>query len=322
MKSIKFCIVATTALFLLFASPVRAFDPINKTIDIIVPFPPGGNNDRWARIISDIFRDHGWKSAVINKPGGASVIAATAVAEARADGHTLLVTGNSVFDNLVFAETDRKLPYNENSFAPVISLGTISFVLAASSKFPADSYEEFKAFIRANPNKFNVGVWNPNVGRLVMSWAKKERLPQPNLIIYKGSGQMQVDLLGNNVPLVFDAANNVGQYYQNNQVKILAALDTHGDSSVKKFRHDARVPIIATKFPELDVPVWIGLFAPAGTDQSIIEQINRVLNRGFADTKYADTISGLYMINHGGTPEYLRDLQIRILRLTKNIAKE
>ena len=64
------------------------FQPTKKQIEIVVPYPPGGATDKVARLVSEIFTEHGWKSTVLNQPGGETTIASNNVASAKPDGHT------------------------------------------------------------------------------------------------------------------------------------------------------------------------------------------------------------------------------------------
>ena len=294
----------------------------NRHIEIIVPYPPGGATDKWGRVINEIFILHGWKSVVINRPGGDTVIGSNYVAAAKPDGYTLYVGGNGFIDaNIAFKQKAPGIEYNENSFAPIIPLGTGTAVLAVSKDLPVNSYNEFKQYVKNNPEKFNLGFWNSYTANIFYEWAKKEGLPRPNIILYKGSAPQVADLLGGHIPFVFDTFTAMSPHYNAGKIKILAVLDSRGLDLVKKTNADANIVSLAHIHDILDVPIWYGLYAPSNVPTEIILKINRLLNDSFKNSKHTDHIRSLHIANFGGTPQQQQQLQAGILKNMRNIAK-
>mgnify|MGYP003343085365 FL=1 len=120
--------------FLLMLTPAFAdtWKP-TKPIEIVVPYPPGGGADKWGRVVSRIFNDHGWESFVSNKPGADTTIGSNYVAGAPADGHTLYMASNGFLDaNLASKEPPAGINYSEKSFTDIAQIGFGSFVLVVS----------------------------------------------------------------------------------------------------------------------------------------------------------------------------------------------
>jgi tripartite-type tricarboxylate transporter receptor subunit TctC len=244
------------------------------------------------------------------------------VAAARPDGHTIYVGGNGFLDaNIAFKQRAPGIEYTENSFEPIVPLGAGTAVLAVSQNVPVDNYEEFKQYVKKNPEKFNLGFWNTYTGNIFYEWAKKEGLPRPNIVFYKGSAPQVADVLGGHVPFVFDTYTAMAPHYQAGKVKIIAALDSRGVAIVKKDQPKANLVSIAGRVPAVDVPIWYGLYAPAGTPPQIVDQINKVVNSSLRDPKYTQHIENLHIANFGGTPEDQRRVQTNVLNIMRNVSK-
>lgn len=304
------------------ATQAQGFNPANKPIEIVVPYPPGGATDRWGRTIDEIFRAQGWQSVVVNRPGADTVIGSNYVAAARPDGHTLYVGGNGFIDsNIAFKTRAPGIEYTERSFAPIVPLGAGTAVLAVAKNVPVNNYEEFVQYVKRNPDRFNLGFWNTYTGNIFYEWAKREGLPRPNMIFYKGSAPQVADVLGGHIPFVFDTYTALSQHSRAGNVKIIATLDRRGVAIVKRDQPDLSLISIASKTPAVDVPIWYGLYAPAGTPESVINQINTVINAALKDPRYVKNIEQLHIANFGGTPEDLRQVQTSVLNIMRNVSK-
>lgn len=298
------------------------FSPTTRTIEIVVPYPPGGATDKWGRVIDEIFREQGWKSVVQNKPGADTVIGSNYVAAARPDGHTLYVGGNGFIDaNIAFKQKAPGIEYTENSFAPIIPLGAGTAVLAVANNVPVNTYEEFKEYVRKNPGQFNLGFWNTYTGNVFYEWARLEKLPKPNIVFYKGSAPQVADITGGHIPFVFDTYTAMAPHYQTGKVKIIAVLDRRGVAIVKKDRPSADIISIASRVPSVDVPIWYGLYAPRGTPKEVIDRINQVVSTALRDPKYTKTIEMLHIANWGGTSEDQRRVQSAVLEIMRNVSR-
>jgi tripartite-type tricarboxylate transporter receptor subunit TctC len=298
------------------------FDPVKRPIEIVVAYPPGGNSDRVARIIEEMFTNHGWRATVLNKPGADTVIAANFVAKAVPDGHVLFMGGTGFLDsNIAFKTKSESIEYTEASFTPVVPMGISTMVLAVPANSPVNSYAELKEYVRRNPNKFNVAYWNRNTANLFTYWAKLEKLPVPQIINYKGGGPQVIDLIGGNVDFAFDVLSTMKPHWQSGKIKIIAALTPEGARLVHEANPAVTVPALSKLHPELDLNIWYGLYAPAGTDFVTVARINNVVTQALKNPVYADKLKTIGIINPGGSFEDLRAVQTKTYRLLKNTSK-
>ena len=307
--------LATLLLFV--STAVFAAQPI----EIVVPYPPGGATDSLGRIVGEILNEHGMPSIVVNKPGADAVIGANYVAKGKPDGKTLFVGATGALDaNIAFKA--QGMEYTEQSFVPIVPLANISYVLAVPSGSPIKNYEQFKFYVKANPDKFNLAFWNANTANIFYDWAKKEGLPRPTIILYKGSTPQMQDLVGGQVMSGFDTWLAIQPFFAADKVRVLATLDQGGLSVIKKIKPDSSAIAISTAHPELNVGVWYGLWAPTGTPKATVDELNRIINAAFKESKYREKMDMLNIKTYGGTSESLLVLQKRNLQILKRIAAE
>lgn len=311
-------------LILLIANTVvsaESFSPNTKAIEIVVPFPAGGGTDKIARLVDSMFQEHGWKSRVGNRPGGNGVIGGNFVAKAKPDGYTLFLAGTGTLDaNIVYRTPG--IEYNEKSFAPVISLGNRSLVLAARKGMPIDNYEKFKFYVKANPDKFNIGFWNASTATLFNEWARVEGLPPPNIILYKGAAPQVADLLGGHIDFVWDTWSVLAPHVQSGKIVPIATLDNQGPDVIRQVDPKSSVVSIAKKHPNLEINVWYGLYAPAGTPDAVVKEINQVLNAALKKPNNQQAMANMLIKSYGGNEQVLEKVQKHNFNFYKKLSNE
>jgi tripartite-type tricarboxylate transporter receptor subunit TctC len=291
------------------ASQSMAWVP-SKTIEIVVPFPPGGATDKMGRLTSEILNRHGWHSVVVNRPGGDTVIASNLVAESAPDGHTLYLGSNGFIDaNLVYGAPGIK--YTQESFTPVIPLGVGSLVLVASNGMPVSNYNEFKDYVRRNPDKFNLGFWNTYTSKIFLEWARREGLPTPNIVIYRGSAPLMVDVLGEHVNFAFDTVTSIRQHYAANKLKVLGTMDSEGIKLISSINNQAQITDISRLVPTASINLFYGIYAPAGLDPTITRAFNDIINTALSgpDATIRTQLADYSIIHPGGPGSLLKQRQ-------------
>lgn len=301
----------------MFSWPVMA----NQSIEIIVPYPPGGATDKLARIVDKIFQEHGWKSHVVNRAGANGVIGGNFAARAKPDGYTVFMSGTGLLDaNIVYKSPG--IEYNEKSFTPIVPVGNVSFVLAIKKGMPIDTYEKFKFYVRANPDKFNVAFWNANTANVFIEWARVEGLPPPNIVLYKGSGPQVIDLLGGHIDFAWDTWVAVAPQFDAGKINVIATLDDQGADVIRQIKSGSPVVSVAKNHPQLGIGVWYGLWAPAGTPKNIIKEMNQVVNDGLKKPANRQAIESMHIKKYGGTAKSLEQLQLRNFETIKKLSNE
>lgn len=292
----------------------------SQPIEIVVPFPPGGATDSLGRMVAEILTEAGRPAVVINKPGADSVIGANYAAKARPDGKTLFMGATGALDaNIAFKAAG--MEYTDQSFTPIVPVANLSYVLAVPASSPIKNYEQFKFYVRANPDKFNLAFWNANTANVFYDWARREGLPRPNIILYKGSGPQMTDLVGGHIPFAWDTWFAISPQFKGDKVRVLATLTREGLGVIKKIKPDNESIAISDLHPELNIGVWYGVWAPAGTPKTQIDEINRIVNTAFQQPKYKEKMEILNMRFAGGKPETLRAMQQRNLRILERLAQ-
>src|SRR3990167_4350267 len=141
------------------ATPARAQAFPSKPLRIVVPFAAGGAGDLTARIVgAELSQTLGHPVTIENRPGAGGVVAASTVARAEPDGHTLFLMSNGT---AVTASLYKSLPYDTvKDLAPVSTLGTFDLVVLVPADSPYKTLGDLVAFGKANPNKLNIGSIN------------------------------------------------------------------------------------------------------------------------------------------------------------------
>lgn len=235
----------------------------SKSIKVIVPFPPGGGADTLIRLISPTLGDL-WKQSVIieNRPGASGSIGAEMVAQAPADGYTLLMGSTA-------AVTEK----NSVQFAPVALVSASPYVVTVSPSLNVNSIKSLIAYAKANPGKVRYGSSGPGsashlAGELFASMAGLELLHVP----YKGTGQALTDLLAGHIDLMFAPAQTVMPQIDSGKLIALAQTGSKRSEALPN------IPtVIEAGLPGYSAVGWFGLFAPANTPKSVVQKINQTV---------------------------------------------
>ena len=269
----------------------------SRPIRIIVPFPPGGGSDLVARTVAARLGER-WNVPVTvdNKPGGNTIIAAEAAAKAPPDGYTLFVAIDSTL--AMNQSLYSKLPYDPlNSFAPVTLATSMPMVLAAFPGSSVRTVQELLALARKEPNKlaYAHGAMPAQVaGEVFKSVTGAQLLAVP----YKGSAPAMTDVIGGQVPFIFDALGPAMAYIKGGKVRALAVTSAERNPLLPN------VPTLAESgAPGIDLTTWIGFVVPAGVDGSIIAKLNQELTSILRMPQTRETMSGVGMTVLASTPE-------------------
>ena len=251
----------------------------NKTVKIVVPYPPGGFNDTLARISSDKLSKI-WNQSVVveNKPGGNTTIGNSYVAKSPADGYTILITP------LPFSALPglygNKLPYDAlKDFRALVWAGSTQNALVTRKGLNIKSAKELVEYARANPGKLNYGSTGSGSSNhlsmellMNMTGAKLTHVP------YKGSAPAVAALMAGEIDVLFDNVPNVIQQVRAGTVMAI------GVSGVKRTALLPDTPTVAESgIPGFEVNVWFGMQVPAATPPAIVKQVNAELVKIFRE---------------------------------------
>jgi tripartite-type tricarboxylate transporter receptor subunit TctC len=247
----------------------------SRPVKLVVPFPAGSATDQVARLIGQQLQEAlGQPFVVENKPGAQGTIAATEVARAAPDGHTMMVATNTPLAANV--SLFKKLNYDPvKDFAPVARLSTISFMLMVRPDFPAKNLKELIEHARRNPGKLSAGYGSSGSQvsqAMLRSMAKIDFIDVP----YKGLPQAITDVLGGSVSFTFaDLANALAQM-KGGKLRGIAV------TSQKRSLLAPDVPAIAEELPGYELIAWFALVAPAGTPADVVARVHQTTAKALA----------------------------------------
>jgi tripartite-type tricarboxylate transporter receptor subunit TctC len=266
----------------LFATQSSAQEFPSRLVKIIVPFGAGGPADVTARLIGKILQEELKQPFIVeNRPGAGAVIGTLEAAKAPADGYTLLMMSNAQTAN------ESLLPQRNydlmRDFVPIAPINTSDLVMVVHPAVQAKTLAEFIALAKAHPGKLNYassGQGTPYhmAGELfkVMTGTNIVHVP------HRGSGEARNNVIGGQVEMMIDAVTTMAPNIAAGQVRALATTGTTRSSVLPD------VPTVAEAgVPGYEATIWLGIMAPAGTPQPIVERLNRAINTA---TKRTDVI--------------------------------
>jgi tripartite-type tricarboxylate transporter receptor subunit TctC len=241
-----------------------------KPVTIVVPFPPGGGTDTGARLIAQKLTERWWQQVIVdNRPGAAGSIGATAVAKAKPDGYTLLM-GN-IGTQSINPSLYKSLPYNpETAFAPVTLIAELPLVLLVNPALPAKSAKELIALANSKPKGEMTYSTSGSGGSMHLAGELFEDASGVQLlhVPYKGGGPALVDLIAGHVNLSFATILESFGFVKGGKLQALAVTSNKRSPALPD------VPTLAESgLPGYNSISWIGLLAPAGTPQPVIDKV-------------------------------------------------
>ena len=300
------------------AAPVRAQSFPSRPIRLVVPFPPGGAVDFYARIVQPALGEKLGQPIVIdNKPGASGMIGADFVAKSPPDGYTLLL-GN-IASLAINVGLYAKMTYDPvRDFTPITHTVDVNYVLVVHPSVPVHSVRELVDYAKANPRKLAFGSAGSGslphlAGELFKSMTGTQMVHVP----YKGGGPMVTDLLGGSIQLVIADQANLMPHVRTGKLRALAV------ASATRSPAEPDLPTIAEAgVPGFQAVAWNGLVGPAGLPPELVKRLNAV----FVETQSEPAIrarlteGGLDPI--GDTPEsFGRFIPAEIAKWSK-IAKD
>jgi tripartite-type tricarboxylate transporter receptor subunit TctC len=267
-----------------------------RPVRLMVGFAAGGPADLFARLIAQWLSERLRQQFIVeNRPGAGSNVAAEAVIRAPSDGYTLLLVSIA---NAVNATLYDNLNFNVvRDIAPIAGINRGPGVLVVNPSFPIKSVPEFIAYAKANPGKISYGSsGNGSVMHLYAELFKTMTGVNLVHVPYRGGGQVQTDLIGGQVQLMFDAVSTAVGHIKAGRLRPLAVTTAT--------RVDAMpdTPTMGEFVPGYAASGWAGVGAPKNTPPEIIDKLNQEINAGLADAKIKARFAELSQMAISMTP--------------------
>ncbi len=250
-----------------------------RPIRIIVQFTPGTSTDILARIVAQkMSEDWGQQVIVDNRPGAGAVIGTEMGAKATPDGYTLTMAVSSAFG--INPTLYSKLPYDAiKDFAPIANLGLTPQTLVANPSAAFKTVKEFVAAATDKPAQINyASLGSGSTSHLTMEMFRSTAGIKLNHIPFKGSADAHTQLIGGQIPVMFDAIPATQPHIKSGKLRGL------GIATLKRSAFLPDLPTIAESgYPGFEAVGWIGIAAPAKTPAAILDKLNaemvKILNQ-------------------------------------------
>ncbi|UXN66250.1 tripartite tricarboxylate transporter substrate binding protein (plasmid) [Phyllobacterium sp. A18/5-2] len=283
-----------------FGGQAKAQSFPDRVVTMVVPFAAGGSTDVVARVIADKMSQLLGQQVIVQNVGGAGgSLGAGNVARADPDGYTILM--GTVATHALNPLILKTKPYDaEKDFAPISLLVVVPNVLVVNPELPVKSVQELVDLLKANPDKYSyASSGNGTPLHLSGELFKKMAGVTMQHIPYKGAGPALNDVIGNQVPIMFDNLPSSSPHIKGGTLRALGVTTKEKASSFPD------VPTIAETIPGYETYTWNALFAPAGTPSEVIAKLNDAANKAMADPAVVERMKEFSATIVASTPEDL-----------------
>ena len=287
------------AAFALYApGAATAADFPSRPIRIVVPYAPGGASETMARLVADRLTAALKQPVIIeNRPGGGTVIGASVVAQAPADGYTLFVNASSYVIN---SHLISKLPYDPwKDFAPLTLAASNPHVLVTSNALGTRSLAEFLALARSKGKALSYASFgNGSSGHLAFELLKKTYGFDMEHVPYKSTPQAMMDVIGGQIQaMLTDTPAAVPQAKAGKMMVLAIAADQRSPSlpEVPTFQEATGTRFVSRS--------WFGFLVRSGTPPEVQKLLQTEIVRALKSPEVKDKLHDLGMDTIGSTPE-------------------
>jgi tripartite-type tricarboxylate transporter receptor subunit TctC len=260
----------------------------NKPIRLVVGFAAGGIADLGARLLGDhITRETGQPVVVENRTAAAGTIAALTVAKAPADGYTLglVLSGQLVINPFV----QKQMPFDVlKELVPVAALGEAPQMIAINAEVPAKTLKELVALAKAKPGSLNYGsAGHGSLPHLSAAEFVRQAGIAMVHVPYKGNAPATADLLAGRIQLLSSSIGGLQPGLDAGKTRLLLV------ATKARLPYIPDVPTSAEAgIPNYLMTVWLGLVAPAGTPQPIVDRLHTLVQGMLKDPAMVKRMAG------------------------------
>ncbi|WP_280150407.1 tripartite tricarboxylate transporter substrate binding protein [Piscinibacter sp. XHJ-5] len=264
--------------------PVQAQDEYpNKPITIVVPYPPGGSNDVFARLVGKTMGDVMKATVVIeNRPGASGNTGTGQVARATADGYTLVAVSSSMTTN---AAIQTKLPFDAvKSFAPVAMFAKGPCIVAVNNELPVKTPAELLAALKKQPGRLNYassGIGSSN--QFATEMLKGATGTFVVHVPFRGMAPAVMGLIAGETQLLIASGPSLLPQVRAGRVRAV------GITSLQRSPIAPELTPMASVVPGYEFELWWGLLAPVGTPPAIVDRLNAAVSKALASPEVKET---------------------------------
>ena len=268
----------------------------NRSVRLIIGYPPGGSADITARLIANALSERlGQQFIVESRAGGGTNIATEAVINAPPDGYTLLLVAPANAINATLYEKMNHVFLRD--IMPVAGLIRFPNVVVVNPNVPVKTIPELIAYAKENPGKLNMAS-SGNGSTIHMSGELFKMMTGVNMIHvpYRGGALALTDMIGGQVQVMFDNIPTAAEFVKSGKLRGLAVTGAARSEVLPD------LPTVADFLPGYEATSWYGLGAPKGTPDEVVQKLNSEVNTILADPKIKARFLELGAIMLPGTP--------------------
>src|SRR5258706_7577341 len=262
-----------------------------RPIRIVVGIAPGGGLDMITRVGAQKLSERWNQSAIVdNRPGGGTLVGMDIVAQAPADGYTLLGASETLILNGVLGRAAYDV---RKAFTPIVQICSQSYAMVVTPSLPVRTVKELIVYAQAKPGSLSYGSQGlGTTGHLAMEYFKSMTGVDMVHVPYKGSAPAIIDILSAQIHLMFASTISSTQHIKTGKLRIIAV------SGARRTQALPDVPTVAEAgVPGFEWSNSYGLVAPAGTPHTIVKLINAVVKQG---VNTPETVK--YLVADGAEP--------------------
>lgn len=251
----------------------------SKPITIVVPYPPGGSNDVFARLVGRALGDALKTTVVIdNRPGASGNTGTALVAKASPDGYTLVAVSSSMTTN---AAVQPKMPFDPvTGLAPVAMFAKGPFIVTVNAEVPAKTPAELLALVKKQPGRLNYA--SSGIGSSNQFATEMLKAATGTFVVhvpYRGMGPAVTGLIGGETQILIASGPSLLPHVRSGRIRAI------GITSLKPSEIAPELTPMASVVPGYEFELWWGLLAPAGTPPAIVNQLNAEVNKALASAE-------------------------------------
>jgi len=304
-------------LLLMLAAPLVALaQPYpGKPIRLVVPYPPGGGLDLFARPLAQKVTEILGQAVVVeNKPGATGVVGAAYVAQQPADGYTLLLAAASQY---LQPFVSKNVPFdNARDFTPIISAVNYHNVVVVNAEMPIRSVKELVDHAKANPGKLAYVTAGQNTSQhlavLLLSHMTGAELLH---VSYKGGSPALNDLIGGRVHMGVLVQSTVMPHIKSGKLRPIAVVEAERAKALPEVPTVAQAGLPGYAIPES----WLGILGPGGLPRDVVSRVNQATSTAIADPQVRSRVEALGYEVTGSTPEQFQKQIERTVEIYRRI---
>jgi tripartite-type tricarboxylate transporter receptor subunit TctC len=294
----------------------------NRTIKMIVPYPPGGTTDFLGRLVAEQFQSGlGAVAIVENKPGAATALGADQVARADPDGYTLLIATSTTL--AINKTLYKKLPYDPvKDFTPIALVAGVPFALIVNPEIPAKTLAEFIAYAKSKPGLAYGSAGNGSPQHLGAEMLKAAAGIDIRHVSYRGSVPAMLDVIAGHIPFMVVDLQPALPQIQDGKVRVL------GVTSPNRVAAAPDIPTLAEGgLAGFELVAWQGVVGPAGLPRPIVDRLAAQIAKLIADPATRNRLTAIALEPlSGSTPDsfaaYIKTEVDRWAAIVKNSGAE